>query len=227
VSFSQSVNNVWHRIAAVFRKRRRKKLLALFPSDLFPALIDLGGLIQEWEDDPRRVTVVNLMPQENSHCDVIVGDGRHTDFPDQAFDLAYSNSTIEHVGCWEDQKALAAEMCRIGKAVYCQTPNKWFPIEVHYLTFFLHWQPRLLRNHFIARFLTGWGWLVRPDRAEVERYGNSVNLLSTSGMQQLFPGCRIEKEKFLWVTKSLIAIRQAMPQGSIVDPDAIERTSRS
>lgn len=207
MSFNQSFNNAWHRIAAIFRRRRRKKFLALFPPAKFASLIDLGGLVKEWADDPRRVTVVNLMPQDSSHCEVIVGDGRHTDFTDRAFDLAYSNSTIEHVGSWDDQKALADEIRRIGKAVYCQTPNKWFPIEVHYLTFFLHWYPQLLRNYFIARFLTGWGWLVKPDRKEVERYANSVNLLSVSGMRQLFPDCRVEREKFLWMTKSFVAIR--------------------
>jgi hypothetical protein len=163
------------------------------------------------------------MSQENSHCEVVVGDGRQTGFPDGAFDLAYSNSTIEHVGPGADQRALANEMCRVGKAIYCQTPNKWFPLEVHYLTFFLHWRPQLLRNYFIARFLTGWGWLVRPDRTEVARYANSVNLVSLSDMRELFPNCRIEKEKFLWMNKSLIAVRDALKQDRI--PNGNDRRS--
>ena len=171
-------------------------------------MIDVGGLVTEWRDDPRRITVVNLMPQDNSRCTVIVGDGRHTGFADSAFDLAYSNSTLEHVGEWKDQKALADEVRRVGRAVYCQTPNKWFPVEVHYLTFFLHWRPQVLRNYFVARFLTGWGWLASPDRAEVKRYAKSVKLVSFSEMQQLFPDCRIERERFLGMTKSLIAIRK-------------------
>lgn len=210
VSFDDTVNRVWHRTAAIFRKQRRRKFLALFPPDKFASLIDVGGLVKEWDDDPRQVTVVNLMPQDSSRCKVIVGDGRNTNFADHAFDLAYSNSTIEHVGTWVDQKALANEIRRLGKAVYCQTPNKWFPLEVHYLTLFLHWRPQLLRNYFIARFLTGWGWLVRPDRTQVQHYADSVNLLSRSAMCQLFPDCRLEREKFLWMTKSFIAIRQTV-----------------
>jgi len=98
LSFDKSVNQVWHRISAVFRRRRRKRFLALFPPDVYQSVIDLGGLVKEWEDDPRKVTILNLMSQENSHCEVVVGDGRQTGFPDGAFDLAYSNSTIEHVG---------------------------------------------------------------------------------------------------------------------------------
>lgn len=207
MSFSQSVNRVWHLAAAVFRRKRRQKFLALFPTREFASLIDVGGLVTEWRDDPRRITVVNLMPQDDSRCTVIVGDGRKTGFADSTFDLAYSNSTIEHVGEWKDQKALADEIRRVGRAVYCQTPNKWFPLEVHYLTLFLHWRPRVLRSYFVARFLTGWGWLARPNRADVERYAKSVNLLSFSEMQQLFPDCRIERERFLGLTKSLIAMR--------------------
>jgi hypothetical protein len=80
---------------------------------------------------------------------------------------------------------------------------------------FLHWRPQLLRNYFIARFLTGWGWLVRPDRTEVARYANSVNLVSLSDMRELFPNCRIEKEKFLWMNKSLIAVRDALKHDRI------------
>ena len=70
MSFDKSVNKVWYRISAVFRRRRRKKFLALFPPDRYRSLLDLGGLVKEWEDDPRRVTVLNLMSQENSHSTV-------------------------------------------------------------------------------------------------------------------------------------------------------------
>ena len=80
-----------------------------------------------------------------------------------------------------------------------------------------------LRNYFIARFLTGWGWLVRPDRTEVARYANSVNLVSISDMRELFPNCRIEKEKFLWMSKSLIAVRDAVKQDRI--PNGNDRSS--
>jgi hypothetical protein len=76
------------------------------------------------------------MTQENYYCEAVVGDGRQTGFPDTAFAFDFSNSTIEHVGPGADQKALANEMCRVGKAIYCQTPNKWFPLKVHYLTLF-------------------------------------------------------------------------------------------
>ena len=61
LSFDKSVNKLWHRIAAAFRRRRRERFLALFPPDVYQSVIDLGGLVKEWEDDPRKVTILNLM----------------------------------------------------------------------------------------------------------------------------------------------------------------------
>jgi len=207
-TFDRAVGKVWHGIASKFRAGRKKRFLAIFPPEEFRSVIDVGGLPAHWKGDDRNITVLNLMPQTSSTCKVVVGDGRHTEYPDQSFDLAYSNSVIEHVGKWQDQVAFASELRRIGKAVYCQTPNRWFPIEVHYFTFFLHWRSKLLRNYFVARFLTGWGLLARPDRKEVQDFAGSIELLSYSAMQTLFPDCEIHRERCLGLTKSLIAIRK-------------------
>ena len=74
----------------------------------------------------------------------VVGDGRCLEYLDRSFDLAFANSVIEHVGGPSDADALASEMQRVGKAFYCQTPSKWFPVEPHVGTLFLHWVPGLL-----------------------------------------------------------------------------------
>lgn len=217
----RAVNRLWHSIAAKFRSRRRRRFLALFPPERASTIIDLGGLVDHWNGDPRPITVLNLMDQPSTHCKVIVGDGRNTGLPNHSFDLAYSNSAIEHVGGWEDQAAFAAELRRIGRQVYCQTPNRWFPVEVHYLTFFWHWYPPLLRNYFIARFLTGWGWLVRPNRKQVLDYAATVKLLSYKQMQELFPDCVIERERFFGFTKSLIAVSRRAREATEVSGEPV------
>lgn len=61
-------------------------------------------------------------------------------------------------------------MSRVGQSLYCQTPNRWFFFDVHYFVLFLHWWPRLLRNYYVARYLTGWGWAFRPDRQAVQEW---------------------------------------------------------
>jgi hypothetical protein len=194
-------------LSGKFRERRTRRFLLMFPPEKVSPVIDIGGLVDSWSDDPRDITVLNLMDQAAGHCKVLVGDGRHTRLADKSFALAYSNSALEHVGEWTDQVAFATELSRVGQGIYCQTPNRWFPFEVHYYCFFWHWYPRLLNSFFVVRFLTGWGWLVRPDRQRVREYANSVRLLSFSQMRKLFPDCEIHREKFLGLTKSLIAVR--------------------
>ena len=63
----------------------------------------------------------------SSSC-YVVADGCHLPFADDAFDMAFSNSVIEHV---PDHEAFSRELARVGRSYYVQTPNKWFPIEPH------------------------------------------------------------------------------------------------
>jgi hypothetical protein len=70
----------------------------------------------------------------------------------------------------QDMQEFAQEMSRVGQSLYCQTPNRWFFFDVHYFVLFLHWWPRLLRNYYVARYLTGWGWAFRPDRQAVQEW---------------------------------------------------------
>ena len=206
--FDSAVNRAWHWLATRFRRQRRAMLLDLFPANSFPNVIDVGGIASDWQDDNRVITILNLISQDCGRHRFMDGDARHIECAQTGFDLAYCNSVIEHVGTWEDQKMVAGELSRIAPALWVQTPNRWFPVEVHYLTLFLHWWPALLRNYFVVRWLTGWGWLVRPNRDEVARYAASVHLLSAREMKQLFPDCILLRERFLGITKSLICVRE-------------------
>ncbi len=147
---------------------------------------------------PTATVASNLTPVE--------GDGCALPFADMSFDIVLSNSAIEHVGTWERQQAFAAEVRRVGRRVWVQTPAREFFIEPHLLAPFIHWlshtwQRRLMRN-FTLR-----GWIDRPDRAAVDSFLAEVRLLTLSEMQVLFPDCTILRERFLGLTKSYVAIR--------------------
>ena len=72
----------------------------------------------------------------------MAGDGRALPFRDEAFDVVFSNSVIEHVGDAASQRRFAREVARVGRAYWVQTPNRWFPVEQHLLTPLVHWLPK-------------------------------------------------------------------------------------
>jgi len=158
----------------------------------------------------RRMCILNLEHPPESlppNFTYVLCDGRSTGLPEQAFDLAFSNSAIEHVGNFDDQKRFADEMLRVGRRIYCQTPNKWFPVEPHFLGLCVHWLPRRWFNHFVDRYLTLHGWRYRPEPEASEALINSIRLLTRQELSHLFPGCNIKTERFLGMAKSFVVWR--------------------
>jgi SAM-dependent methyltransferase len=68
-------------------------------------------------------------------------------FADGEFDLVYSSSVIEHVPT-ERRAAFAAELRRVGRGWFVQTPAFSFPIEPHSLLPAAHWLPPRLRRAY-------------------------------------------------------------------------------
>jgi len=177
-------------------------------------ILDVGGSLFNWAlvDSPSQIAILNLTYAPGSHAGAadnftfLRGDGTRLPFCDQAFHIAYSNSVVEHLFTFEQQQTFAAELSRIADGLWIQTPARPFPIEPHYLTPFIHfmpksWQRRLLRN------FTVWGWMTRPTQQRVDATVEEIRLVTFKEMQVLFPDCEIEREKFLFLTKSYIAIR--------------------
>ncbi len=69
------------------------------------------------------------------------GDALNLPFQDRAFDVAFSNAVIEHVGRRSEQERFVAELLRVAPRVFVTTPNRWFPIEVHTRLPLVHWLP--------------------------------------------------------------------------------------
>ena len=192
-------------------------------------VLDVGGSPETWQslDVRPRVTLLN-MPRTREELAAakswVAADGRALPFRDRAFDVVFSNSVIEHVGDAASQRRFAEEVARVGRAYWVQTPNRWFPVEQHLLTPFLHWLPKRIQR-WIAPRVTVWSILVRPasDRREfyIRHYLEDVRLLDAAELQRLFPGARIVRERFAGWTKSLVAysgkpsfLRRATSRGS-------------
>jgi SAM-dependent methyltransferase len=202
-----------------FRKRRFQQFHALFPPAEYRRVLDIGGTPGIWEslDYPADITLLNIDEaaldgygsNPRRHYSGMVGDGRRLQFGDKEFDLAFANSVIEHVGDENDASDFAKEMRRVGRALYCQTPNKWFPIEPHLGTVFVHWFPQLLKHYLVVRYLTLWGLMNKPTPQQARDAVADIRLLTQSELRTLFPDAEIHVERFLLLfNKSFIAVRR-------------------
>ena len=213
---SFNIYSIYRKIQPFFRGKRMR----LFLDELRPAaatrILDLGGHIADWHGVvpiESQITVLNIEPAD----DKIIpeprfryeqGDARSLNHPDQSFDIVYSNSVIEHLGTFEDQRRFAAEALRVGRSVYIQTPNRWFPIEPHFLTLLVHWLPKRLQRPLI-RFCSFRALFRSGDNVDPTELFEDLRLLTCGEMKRIFPGCTIHREKVCGLTKSFTAIRRS------------------
>lgn len=190
-----------------FRKKRMYSFRNQFLQSPLPRIIDVGGSAALWStiNYAGEVTIVNLDPHiVHKPYRLVIADGRNLPFPDKSFDLAFCNSLIDHVGDEQDQKQLAHELFRVAHRFYLQTPNKWFPIEPHFLGVFLHWLPR--RPYWLIRYATIWGLVAKPSPNEAHSVDHSIRLLTRSNLECYFPNCIIKPERVFGLTKSFIVL---------------------
>jgi SAM-dependent methyltransferase len=93
-------------------------------------------------------------------------------FADGEFDLAYSSSVIEHVAP-ERRATFAAELRRVARGWYVQTPAYSFPIEPHSLLPAAQWLPVRVRRVYWRLGAAG-GWEEVSLLRRGERFGPLV-----------------------------------------------------
>lgn len=192
-----------------FNRARRK---ALFARLLAPApgasVIDLGGVVGNWDDFPvpLKLTVVNLpgasgrAARSPHEIEILQADACNlSQLDDGTFDIAFSNSVIEHVGAFARRAALAREIRRLGRRYWVQTPSAAFPVEAHNHMPLWWFYPEPVRNRLLRR----WRRLM-PARAEMIE---GTTVVSRLEMRDLFPDARLITERFALLPKSYIAYR--------------------
>lgn len=187
-------------------------------------IIDIGGTFEYWKrlgvdylrSRKASVVVTNLHEYEltdaGADSDVLratVANGCDLSaYGDHSFDLAHSNSVIEHVGPWSNMKAFAAEARRVGRAYYVQTPNFWCPIDPHYYRApLIHWLPHPLRARVFNTFPVTHSGRIEGVGGAYEVI-ESTRLLDSRQLRHLFPDGEMSVEWAFGLPKSLITIRQ-------------------
>jgi hypothetical protein len=167
-------------------------------------ILDVGagqGAALERYNHGNRIVALDLLEKNREslerHPNVTfqAGDATAMPFTDRTFDVVFSNSVIEHVPM-DKWPTFASEIRRVGDRYFVQTPNKWFPIEPHYMLPLVQFLPRRLRHLLDERFA-----------------GGKIDLLDERTLGDLFPDAEIRRERMLGLTKSLMAVRVALPSG--------------
>jgi hypothetical protein len=194
------------------RFRKFEELVAPLPRPL--RILDVGGRTAFWENrgwagHPEfQILSLNLIAEEQRYENITpaVGDATNlSQFDDGSFDIAFSNSLIEHLFTFENQLRMASEMRRIGRAFWVQTPNYWFPMEPHFHVPGWQWMPVDLRISIIRRRRCGWlGPIPDPSRARLQI--EEMRLLTKSELITMFPGATLIPERFCGLVKSWIMI---------------------
>jgi SAM-dependent methyltransferase len=135
---------------------------------------------------------------------------------DRDYDVVFCSSVIEHVTGPRDiifelfdsaqfaasaraaQANFAAEVRRVAKRYFVQTPYKYFPLESHsFLPFVVVLLPRRWQVKLLAFFGRHWIKSVQPD----------FRLLTINEMRALFPDAEIVLERYCGFVKSIVAIK--------------------
>ncbi len=202
-------------LANRFRKKRFELFLRVTSSIRQPLrIIDVGGTENYWEKmgfvstEQALITLVNLQAKETKYENLknFAGDARNLQqFEDNSFDVAFSNSVIEHVGSFNDQMMMVNEMRRLSPRLYLQTPNRYFPLEPHFLFPFFQFLPICIRVWLLLNFQLGW-YPRYSNRVEATQVATSIRLMTLSELRRLFPKATIIKEKVLFFTKSYVVL---------------------
>ncbi len=150
---------------------------------------------------------------------VLLSPEAHLPFEAAEFDIVLCNSVIEHVtlpkpACrrrdisnrdWLSraraaQRAFAAEIRRVGRGYFVQTPHVSFPLDLHLGLPFSHWLPHRagleltrVTDRFWIRKSGDFDWQLVPPRL----------------MREFFPEASLHVERWLGLPKSLVAYKRA------------------
>ena len=195
----------------------RRKMFQLFMASMRPepgtSVLDVGvtsderhresNYFEQFYPYPQNITCVGT--EDGSHLTTRYPGLRYQQvrpmeplpFGDAQFDVVFSNAVVEHVGSRAAQRAFVGELCRVARAFFITTPNRWFPVEHHTGLPLLHYLPSSVFRSLIQ------GTRYRHWASE-----NNLNILTASELAGLFPTdvrAQVRSVHLLGVPSNLVA----------------------
>ena len=200
-------------LASHFRGKRFAAFTALFNQLSGPVrVLDVGGDEKFWDvrlgkENRLQLTLLNLLtsPAKDARYRIVAGDARFMPFQAGMFDVVFSNSVIEHLGSFENQKKMADEIRRVGKRYFIQTPSKWFPLEPHFLFPGFQFLPFSWRVWIASHYAAGW-YCHPGDASAARKEVESIRLLTKKECARLFAGSTILVERLFGLPKSYLIL---------------------
>jgi len=193
------------------RARRWEDLRRHIEWDDVKRVLDLGGKPGFWSDStvlerPLEITCLNLRGEPATHragqatIEVVQGDATNPPVDPSSFDLVFSNSVVEHVGGTDAIKAFV-DVTRQGPRYFLQTPNRYFPIEPHFVLPLHFLMPRRLKALIVM-------WWDRGPRRRTYTQAlarvDEIHLLSRREVEALFPDATIVVDRKWLLPKSFM-----------------------
>lgn len=179
--------------AADARRRRHESMFPLLRLDPGARVLDVGcGTLGLRAFEPQlAITGLDIEPRPGYPGPFVQADATvQIPFAENEFDLVYCSSVIEHVPR-AGRPTLAAEIKRVGRGFFVQTPAFGFPIEPHSLLPGAQWLPPALRRPY---------WRLGADESWQE-----ISLLRRRELEALF-GVRALPERLGPLTKSWVCL---------------------
>lgn len=196
--YSPSHRGALARIAEPLARRARERRHELYRGVMAPKpgarILDVGCGTEGLAGFERNADVTGLDAVDRPAYPgrrFVRGDARALPFEPGEFDVAYSNSLVEHLHP-ADRPRFAAEIRRVAGRYWVQTPNRYFPIEPHVLLPGYQFLPEGAQRRI---------WRIGMPRGPYEQ----IELLNAAELRRLFPDAMILRERFAGLTKSLIA----------------------
>lgn len=191
------------------RARRWHKLTACFPDLAAMKVLDLGGTPRFWRsaaDRPAHITLVNIADEacDEPWMELRVGDAC-TPPVSGHYDLVISNSLIEHVGGHWRRQQLADAIRELAPRHWVQTPNRYFPIEPHWVCPGFQFLPFDARVWVTQRWPLGhvhWN-----SEAAAVKAVHEIELVTPREMRHYFPESSLWMERWAGIPKSLVAVK--------------------